>query len=67
MTDDDLTLVAIERAFDELVERMQRPEHRAAVDALFEMSGDELGALAKDHASRVVIERSDVADHGAGE
>jgi hypothetical protein len=65
--DHEAALAALEREFEELVERMQQPGQRAVADAFFEMSGEELGALSRDHASRVVIERSDGADHGAGE
>ena len=39
-------LAALRSDFDRLVERMQTPAHKAAVDALFAASGAELGAAA---------------------
>lgn len=39
-------LQALEREFDEMLERMQRPAHRRAVDRLFSMTGAELGEAA---------------------
>lgn len=44
-------LTALEREFDELVARMQTPEHEAGSDALFAMSGRELGQAAADAAA----------------
>jgi prevent-host-death family protein len=41
-------LAALEREFDGLVARMQSPEQEAATDALFRMSGAELGRAAAD-------------------
>ena len=45
--EDGVDLEALEREFDELVERMQRPGQRPAVAALFEMPGQALGEAAK--------------------
>jgi len=39
-------LTALEQEFDDLIDRMQRPEHASAIDALFGMSGRELGEAA---------------------
>lgn len=39
-------LSALEREFDEMFERMQRPSHRKAVDRLFEMTSEDLGQAA---------------------
>ncbi len=41
-----IDLPALEREFDELLEQMQRPEHRRAVDRLFSLTGRELGEAA---------------------
>jgi hypothetical protein len=41
-------LDALEREFDIMVERMQAPEQKTATDALFGMSGAELGRAAAD-------------------
>ena len=50
---------ALDRGFDDMLERMQSPEHRAAVDRLFAMTGEELGRA----AARVA--RCMVREHGA--
>jgi hypothetical protein len=47
-----IDLDALEREFDELVERMQSPGQRAVADAFFEMSGEELGEAAKKAAGK---------------
>lgn len=39
-------LGALEQAFDDLVGRMQGPDHAAGIDTLFGMSGQELGEAA---------------------
>ncbi len=39
-------LAALEREFDELLEQMQRPEHRRAVERFFSLTGPELGEAA---------------------
>lgn len=39
-------LCPLEREFDQEVERMQAPRHHAATDALFRLSGREIGELA---------------------
>jgi antitoxin Phd len=41
-------LDTLEREFDSLVARMQAPEQQAATEALFRMSGAELGRAAAD-------------------
>jgi antitoxin Phd len=46
-----IDLTALEGKFDELAARMQTVEHRAGVDALFGMSGQELGQAARDAAA----------------
>ena len=46
MADEEVDLSTLEREFDQLVARMQTPEHRDAVDALFQLSGEELGEAA---------------------
>lgn len=38
---------AVNREFDEMFERMQRPSHRKAVDRLFQMTGEELGEVTR--------------------
>lgn len=43
MVDDAVDLEALEREFDELYWRMQRPGQRATVTGLLEVSGTELG------------------------
>jgi addiction module HigA family antidote len=43
-------LAKLRADFDELVARMQTPEHRAGVEALFAASGPELGEIAQRHA-----------------
>jgi prevent-host-death family protein len=40
---ESVDLEALEHEFDELLLRMQRPEHRGATDRLFAMTGRELG------------------------
>ena len=39
-------LEALEREFDQMLLRMQRPEHGRAVDQLFQMTGSQLGEAA---------------------
>lgn len=46
LAEEEVDLSALEREFDQLVARMQAPEHRDAVEALFRMSGEELGEAA---------------------
>lgn len=41
-----VNLSELEEAFEARLERMQTPAHQRAVDALFEMSGDEVGEAA---------------------
>ena len=43
---ESVDLQALDREFDEMLEQMQRPEHRSAVDRLFSMTGQELGKAA---------------------
>lgn len=45
-------LQALQQEFDAMLEGMQRPEHRRAVDALFSMSGTDLGRTAAGSASK---------------
>lgn len=33
-----------DKYFDDLIEKMQTPEHAAAIDALFDVTAEELGA-----------------------
>lgn len=40
------SLAKLRPQFDALIERMQTPEHKAAVDALFAATGAEIGAVA---------------------
>lgn len=44
------SLAKLRPQFDALIEHMQTPEHKAAVDALFAATGAEIGALAVAHA-----------------
>jgi prevent-host-death family protein len=46
VAEEDVDLSALEREFDQMVARMQTAEHQDAVEALFRMSGDELGETA---------------------
>ena len=46
LAEDEVNLSALEREFDQLVARMQTPEHQDALEALFRMSGEELGEAA---------------------
>ena len=48
---ESVDLAALEREFDELVQRMQSPGQRAVAEAFFEMSGEELGEAAKKAAA----------------
>ncbi len=43
---EEVDLGTLEREFDEMVARMQTPEHRGAVEALFRMSGEAVGKAA---------------------
>lgn len=52
--EEKVDLDALEREFDELVERMQSPGQRAVADAFFEMSGEELGEAARKAAAKGV-------------
>jgi prevent-host-death family protein len=54
LAEEEVDLSTLEREFDQLVARMQTPEHRNAVEALFQMSGEELGkaAVIGDEADR---------------
>jgi prevent-host-death family protein len=51
-------LVGLEREFDEMLERMQTPEHAAATEELFGMSEEELGKAA---AARTRGEQAEAA------
>jgi antitoxin Phd len=44
--EEEVDLSTLEREFDQLVARMQTPKHRGAVEALFRLSGEELGKAA---------------------
>jgi hypothetical protein len=46
LPEEEVDLSALERELDRRVARMQTPEHREAVEALFRMSGDEVGEAA---------------------
>jgi prevent-host-death family protein len=43
LAEEEVDLSSLEREFDQLVARMQTAEHQDAVEALFRMSGEELG------------------------
>lgn len=43
-------LAELEEEFEARLRRMRTPEHQAAVDELFEMSGEELGEAAADRS-----------------
>jgi len=55
-------LRALEEEFDALVDRMQRSGHRSATDALFEMTGRELGEAARRAAERTRVHDDAAAD-----
>lgn len=46
LSEDPVDLGSLEREFDQLVARMQTPEHRGAVESLFQLSGEEIGEAA---------------------
>lgn len=46
LAEEEVDLSTLEREFDQMVARMQTPEHRGAVEALFRLSGEELGEAA---------------------
>lgn len=46
-------LRALEREFDAMLHRMQRPEYERAVDKLFSMTGSQLGKAAVAQAAKV--------------
>lgn len=46
LADEEVDLGTLEREFDQLVDRMQTPGHRGAVESLFRLSGEELGETA---------------------
>jgi len=50
--DDDALLADLEREFEELLAAMDSPAARKAVDSLFEMDSEELGAAAVSAAER---------------
>ena len=43
LAEEEVDLSTLEQEFDQLVARMQTPEHRGAVEALFRLSGKEVG------------------------
>lgn len=49
----------MDREFDDMLERMQSPEHRATVDRLFAMTGEDLGTAAVRVARRMLEERGE--------
>jgi len=46
LAEEEVDLSSLEQEFDQLVARMQTPEHRGAVEALFQLSSEELGEAA---------------------